>query len=99
MLNAALTCEVSKSGSHIKLWNPFTTELLDTLNTCNTGLVFVFFGKDAQKYNSLIGEHHFKINVSHPASAAYNGGKWDDESLFKRIDAIMWPNYKTKINW
>lgn len=99
MLNAALTCEVSKSGSHIGIWNPFTTYLLDILNTDNSGLVFVFFGKDAQKYESLIGDNHFKIKVAHPASAAYNGGKWEDNMMFKTIDTIMWANYKTKITW
>ena len=100
MLNAALTCEVGKSGSHIKLWKPFITYLFDILNSYNSGLIFVFLGKDALEYESLINDkNHFKLIRSHPASAAYNGGKWDDKELFKSINDILEKNYHMKIEW
>ena len=40
MLNTALTCEIGEIGSHIELWKPFTTHLMDVLNTYNTGMIY-----------------------------------------------------------
>src|SRR5574343_27033 len=99
LLNAALTTEIGKSGAHLKAWESFTSHVLEVLNSYNSGLVFVFMGRDAQAYATLIGEHHFKIMVSHPASDAYRGGVWDCGKLFQTIDTIMWANYQHKIQW
>lgn len=99
LLNAALTTEIGKSGTHLKAWESFTSHVLEVLNSFNSGLVFVFMGKDAQTYSGLIGDHHFKIMVSHPASAAYRGGVWDCGNLFKTIDTILSANYHYNMKW
>ena len=94
MLNTALTVEVNNIGSHYHIWKPFTAYLLDWLNNYNPGLVYVYMGKKAEEWSSLTAdEHNTKFFVKHPASAAYNGSKWDSDDLFVKIKKhvdIIW---------
>src|SRR5574344_1914770 len=53
LLNAALTVEKGKPGSHLELWKPFTVKIIQTLNTKND-IIWLFLGKEAQKIKSLI---------------------------------------------
>ena len=48
MLNAALTTEINKAGSHLEIWEPFMKYLLEEMFAF-TGIPIVFFGKE---YNS-----------------------------------------------
>jgi len=59
------------------------------LNTTTTGLVFVLLGKKAQELEQLIGPHHTILKASHPASAAYTGGKWDCSDVFRETNKII----------
>jgi uracil-DNA glycosylase len=54
LLNTALTVEESIPGSHIKLWKPFTEYIFKVLNENNSGLIFMLWGNEAQKYEELI---------------------------------------------
>jgi uracil-DNA glycosylase len=94
MFNTALTVEVGKIGSHYDIWKPFTAYLLDWLNNYNPGLVYVYMGKKAEEWSSLTDDdNNTKFMVKHPASAAYNGSKWDSDNVFIKIQ-----NYK-HITW
>jgi uracil-DNA glycosylase len=86
MLNTALTTEVGKIGSHYDIWRPFTAYLLDWLNTHIKNLVYVYMGKKAEEWSDLTDNaNNIKFVVKHPASAAYNGSKWDSDNLFMKI--------------
>lgn len=86
MLNTALTVEVGKIGSHYDIWSKFTAYLFDWLNTYNPGLVYVYMGKKAEEWSELIDDNNnSKYFVKHPASAAYNGSKWDSDNVFMKI--------------
>jgi len=93
MLNTALTTEVSIIGSHYDIWRPFTTYLLDWLNINKSELVYVYMGKKAEEWSSMTDDTNIKYFVKHPASAAYNGSKWESEDLFNKI------NLHKKIIW
>ena len=100
MLNTALTCEIGKVGSHYDIWKPFTAQLLTYLNDNHTGIVYVFMGKKAEEWSELISyKDNYKFNVSHPASAAYKGGKWDSKDVFRLINKIIYTNTKKEIIW
>jgi len=94
MLNTALTTQVGKIGAHYDIWKSFTAYLLDWLNNYNPGLVYVYMGKKAEEWSSLThDDHNIKFMVKHPASAAYNGSKWDSDDLFVKIQKhknIIW---------
>jgi uracil-DNA glycosylase len=89
MLNTALTVEVNKIGSHYDIWKPFTAYLLDWLNSYNPGLIYVYMGKKAEEWSVCTNDNSYKFFVKHPASAAYNGSKWDSNDVFNKINEIL----------
>lgn len=98
MLNAALTTEKNKAGSHIDIWEPFIKYLFEeVLNPL--GVPFLFLGKDAAKYKKYTGIFSHTFVVSHPASAAYKGVDWDSEGVFTKIDTLIYENNGFSINW
>jgi len=99
MLNTALTVEVGKIGSHYDIWKPFTAYLLDLLNTYNPGLVYVYMGKKAEEWSVLTSDNNHKFTVKHPASAVYNGSKWDSNDIFNKISAIIKNENNYEITW
>ena len=101
LLNSALTCQVDKIGSHYPVWKEFIAYTMDILNYTDSGLIFVLMGKQAQELESMIGQHHYIIKVSHPASAAYTKTTWDCGDMFNACNNIIegqnGPTFK--INW
>ena len=89
LLNSALTCEIDKAGSHHFVWKDFIAYTMDMLNYTDSGLIFVLMGKQAQELESMIGEHHHIIKVSHPASAAYTKTVWDCDNMFNTCNTII----------
>jgi uracil-DNA glycosylase len=99
MLNAALTIEEGKSGSHLEPWKQFTEEVLKTLSSSTTGLIFCFWGKDALKFAHLVDDKfHHVLTASHPASALYKGGEWECDH-FTRINQILMASNPDDIVW
>jgi len=99
MLNTALTVEVGKIGSHYDIWKPFTAYLLDWLNNYNPGLIYVYMGKKAEEWSQLTNDNNYKFTVKHPASAAYNGSKWDSDDIFIKISSIVTNSSGNIITW
>jgi uracil-DNA glycosylase len=100
MLNTALTTEVGKAGAHAEIWDPFIVFLLDTLNHTNTGITYVFMGKVSQKYMQYISaDNNYIFTCSHPASAAYTGGEWDSNGVFKSVTDVVKQNFNYDIKW
>jgi uracil-DNA glycosylase len=99
MLNTALTVEVNKIGSHYDIWKPFTAYLLDWLNNYNPGLIYVYMGKKAEEWSDLTTNTEYKFFVKHPASAAYNGSKWDSDDIFNKISSIVTNTTGNIITW
>ena len=98
MLNAALTTEMNKAGSHIKLWEPFTKFLLEEV-LAPLGVPYIFLGKDASVYQKCIPPLSWSFVVSHPASAAYKQGDWDTEGVFSKVNKILKNNNNLSIEW
>ncbi len=101
LLNTALSTEVGKAGAHQHIWKPFTCYLLDILNSINSGLVFIFMGKAAQEYESLISDNrHYKLFCTHPASAAYKKlPLWESDGVFSKTNDILRGAINDKIIW
>jgi len=98
MLNAALTTEMNKAGSHIKLWEPFTKYLLEEV-LATTGVPYIFLGKDASVYQKYIPPFTWSFTLSHPASAAYKQSEWDTEGAFTKVNKILKDNNNFSIEW
>ncbi len=100
MLNTALTVTIGKITSHLKLWEPFIIYLMDMLNTCNTGLVYVYFGKKSEDWmDSVSDTNNYQFKVKHPSGAIYYNDYWNSDDLFNKISKILKDNYNYKITW
>jgi len=99
LLNAALTVEKGKPGTHLSQWEWFTKEILKTISSQDTGVIFCFWGKDAQKFADCVDAkmHHILIS-SHPVSAVYKGGDWECNH-FLEIDRLCILKYGETIKW
>ena len=98
MLNASLTTEMNKAGSHIDIWEPFTIYLLEhVLDTA--GVPFIFLGKDAARYERYLPPFTWSFPLSHPASASYRNTEWDSEGVFKKVTNLVKQNNGVDIHW
>lgn len=67
LINSAFTCKVNEIGSHINIWKPFTSKLIENISSKNDGLVFILFGNQAQSFKPYIKGFQKIIEVQHPA--------------------------------
>lgn len=75
LLNTVLTVRAGAAHSHKKQgWEDFTDAVIKTLNEHPKPIVFILWGKPAQKKASSIGDRHHKIIAPHPSPlSAYRG--------------------------
>jgi uracil-DNA glycosylase len=99
LLNTALTVEESTPGSHIKLWKPFTEYIFKILNENNSGLIFMLWGNEAQKYEELINTNlHYIIEAGHP-SPLNTKLPFVGNGCFSKCNKILEKNNNIKIIW
>lgn len=101
MLNSALTTQLDKVGTHYDIWKDFIMYVLDMLSLTNSGLIFMLLGAKAQELESVIGQNHYILKASHPASAAYTKTVWDCNDIFNKANEILAKNNgaQYKIQW
>ncbi|NQY09203.1 MAG: uracil-DNA glycosylase [Flavobacteriales bacterium] len=76
LLNATLTVKAHEAGSHQKKgWEPFTDAVIKNLSDGKENLIFLLWGRFAQKKASLIdADKHHILEAAHPSPfSAYNG--------------------------
>ena len=102
MYNTALTVIEGKTGSHLKLWSPFTEAVFKGLNN-KEFCIYVLLGKVAQGYAKFIDikEGHYIIEAPHPAAEAYAGGTagFFGSKIFSQINKILIDNGRNQIKW
>lgn len=99
MLNSALTVEMNRIGSHVMLWRPFISKLLNNLSNYDTEIVYVLFGRQAQTFKPYINnKFNYIIKIEHPAYFARNGTKMPHD-LFININNIVKGIYGVPIKW
>ena len=98
MLNAALTTEINKAGSHLDVWEPFIKYLFEEVIN-SLGVPIIFLGKDAAKYKKYTGIFAHVFELSHPASASYKNTEWDTEGVFSKVDVLLEENNGFTVQW
>jgi uracil-DNA glycosylase len=98
MLNVVLTVREGVSNSHKnKGWELFTDEVIRQVNEKDELVVFVLWGKDAQKKISLIdGTKHAIVQGAHPSPLAkgFLGSR-----PFSQINEILRNAGRDEIDW
>jgi len=102
MLNAGMTTSHMKAGNHIEKWIPFHKYLYENVYNSINGLIFVYFGKEAQKLKKFETPFiHYSKSLEHPAHAARESRPFNHENVFSWINKILIGNngQGTEIIW
>ena len=100
MLNATLTVQAHKPGSHQKKgWEEFTDAVIQLLSDEKEHLVFILWGAYAQKKGSIIDEtKHLVLKSAHPSPFAANRGFFGNNH-FKKTNEYLLQQGKEPIEW
>ena len=100
LLNATLTVEQAKAGSHQNQgWEQFTDAVISRLNEARQGLVFMLWGSYAQKKGRVINEHHHLVLKSpHPSPLSAHRGFFGNRH-FSRANVYLQAQGISPINW
>jgi len=102
MLNTSLTVVEGQTNSHLKMWQPFTLNVIDAINDMNDNVIFILLGRTAQSYEKYLDSESTRvIKAPHPAAEAYAGGKagFYGSKIFSKCNAMLYMLEKEEINW
>jgi len=100
LLNAALTVEANRAGSHQTLgWHKVTDALIEALSEKLSHIVFMLWGAHAQTKSTLIDpKRHCLLQSVHPSPlSAYRG--FFGCRHFSRANAYLQANGRDPIDW
>ncbi|KAJ3119832.1 hypothetical protein HK098_005110 [Nowakowskiella sp. JEL0407] len=100
MLNASLTVRKSEANSHQNIgWAQFTDAIINYVNQSLDHVVFLLWGKDAQKKGLKINKiKHLVLNAAHPSPFSANNGFFGCKH-FSKTNTYLEKNRKQAINW
>ena len=100
LLNATLTVEQAKAGSHQgKGWETFTDAAITALNAQRENLVFVLWGSYAQKKGAFIDEKkHLVLKSVHPSPLSAHRGFFGNHQ-FSSINQYLIQHNQKIIDW
>lgn len=100
LLNAVLTVEAGKAGSHQGAgWERFTDRVVAVLNEQRSGLVFLLWGAYAQKKGAMIDRaKHLVLQSPHPSPLSAHRGFFGNRH-FSLANAYLLKQQKTAIDW
>ena len=100
LLNATLTVEAGKAGSHqSKGWETFTDAAIKALSDRREGLVFMLWGSYAQQKGRVIDRRkHLVLESSHPSPLSVYRG-FDGCGHFKKANQYLQSRGQEPIDW
>ncbi len=100
LLNTILTVEEGKPGSHKGIgWENLTDNVISLLNNQNRPIVFMLWGKEAQKKEPLItNPQHLILKAPHPSPYSARSG-FLGCGHFKKANDFLAKNNITPIKW
>jgi len=100
LLNAVLTVEQGKPGSHAKKgWETFTDAVIKLISDKKEGVVFILWGAYAQKRGELIDRtKHFVIESAHPSPFSVERGFYGSKP-FSKANAYLKEHGEKEIKW
>lgn len=100
LLNAVLTVEAEKAGSHAgRGWEQFTDRVIQELNQRRTHLVFLLWGAYAQKKASFVDRSkHLVLEAPHPSPLSAHRGFLGCRH-FSQANAYLIAQGQTPVDW
>lgn len=101
LLNATLTVEEAKAGSHQNRgWESFTDKIIEEISNQKEKIVFLLWGGFAHKKEKLIDSNkHFILKSGHPSPLSANKGHWFGNKHFSKTNEILKNLNKQEIKW
>ena len=100
MLNAVLTVQAHRAGSHQgKGWEQFTDAAIRILNEQNRPIVFILWGSYAQKKAAFLNNpNHLILKSAHPSPLSVYRGFWGSRP-FSKTNEFLESHGVTPIDW
>ena len=100
LLNTVLTVEKGNANSHSKCgWQTFTDNVIKLLNIHESPIVFLLWGKQAEKKKELItNPNHLVLITSHPSPFSARRG-FLGSNHFKKANEFLKENQLEEIDW
>lgn len=100
LLNTILSVEESRPMSHSNIgWQTFTDSMINALNKREDSIIFILWGKAAQKKQKLItNPNHICLCSAHPSPLSAHRGFFGSK-IFSRVNQLLVKNGKIPINW
>lgn len=100
LLNTVLTVEKGNANSHSKcVWQTFTDNVIKILDGQAQPIVFLLWGKQAEKKKELINNpNHLVLVTSHPSPFSARRGFFGSNH-FKLANEFLKENKKEEIDW
>ncbi|TCL06824.1 MULTISPECIES: uracil-DNA glycosylase [Sodalis] len=100
LLNTVLTVEAGKAHSHASLgWETFTDKVIEVLNECREGVVFLLWGSHAQKKGGIIDpKRHHILKAPHPSPLSAHRGFLGCKH-FSKANAFLIEQGQEPIDW
>lgn len=101
LLNATLTVEAGRAGSHQnKGWEQFTDAVIDVISTQCDHIVFLLWGNYAkQKGKRIDRDKHLVLSSGHPSPLSANRGLWFGNRHFSQVNTYLTSKERTPIHW
>lgn len=101
LLNATLTVEAHKAGSHQKKgWEQFTDAVISLISEKKENVVFLLWGGYAKKKGLKIDlKKHCVLTSGHPSPLSANRGYWFGNKHFSEVNKYLYNNGLKKIEW
>ncbi len=100
LLNSVLSVEAGRAASHRDIgWEPFTDRVVETIAKRTKPVVFMLWGRDAQRKGRAIDSiRHLVLKAPHPSPlSAYRGFLGCQH--FSQANAFLQQSGQTPINW
>lgn len=99
LLNTSLTVREGQPASHSNIgWEKFTRKTIEIINNKEDPVVFILWGRHAQRIASNVSDRHFKIESPHPSPLSASRGFFGSKP-FSRTNKILKDNYNIEISW
>lgn len=100
LLNTVLTVRAGAANSHSKRgWEDFTDRVIELLGQrTDRSIVFLLWGKPAEKKSNLITDHHRCLIAPHPSPLSAHRGFFRSRP-FSRANEALLQSGQTPVNW
>lgn len=100
LLNATLTVQARKAGSHQgRGWEQFTDAAIRALSEERENLVFILWGRYAQKKGAVIDrDKHLVLESVHPSPLSAHGGFFGSKPFSRANEYLEW-NGVEPVQW